>query len=519
MAQQTSIHFQPVKGGSEEHNKREKTLGYVHKELSKGNEYWESDNQERRLADLKALYKAKTGQTMQAKATPIREAVVVIDEKTTLNTLKSLSDALKQRWGIDVFQVAIHRDEGYLRGKNGKLNLHAHLVADWTNHETGRSLKLSRQDMAEMQTLCAEVLGMERGKSSDRKRLSAIQYKVEAQAKAAEELEQRNATLEASIARNEQRTGILPSIQAIWGGGEKSKAKVAIKAAEVAKVKAKREIARIKAETQREIKSTRETAERRAEAKIAEYDVIIKKTNRALEEIERHRSSIVQEGRAEAVKDVLAAAKLHFTDTKNENVTAEQIGKSWRTDWENAAKGKEELERVKAEHAKETQNLKSQMERMCTKEEAEEMRTKNASLRYERDTLQSELNNIKASIMYKKAIEWIENLITKAIEALHDHFGRGGYGRNGADFLRYSKSAINDVAQGVCAICDKHGWDITKQNEADRAGEELLRLAHNRYNDYGSLNSTRMNNDVYEITDSLCHQQQEILNQGRGLGR
>lgn len=36
---QTSIHFQPVRGGSEAHNKREKELDYVHKELVKKVKY------------------------------------------------------------------------------------------------------------------------------------------------------------------------------------------------------------------------------------------------------------------------------------------------------------------------------------------------------------------------------------------------------------------------------------------------------------------------------------------------
>lgn len=82
---------------------------------------------------------------MQAKATPIREAVVVISQETTMDDLKNLSKRLNDRFGIDVFQIAIHKDEGYKKSKDGiKLNLHAHLVADWTDNETGKSLKLNR---------------------------------------------------------------------------------------------------------------------------------------------------------------------------------------------------------------------------------------------------------------------------------------------------------------------------------------------------------------------------------------
>ena len=184
---QTSIHFQAVKSGSEEHNKRTKKLDYVHHELSSQNDYWQSDTQEARLAFVTQNAKAKTGRKMQAKATPIREAVVVIEDTTTMDDLKKLAKRFNDRFGIDVFQIAIHKDEGYKKSKDGiKLNLHAHLVADWTDHESGKSLKLNRNDMAEMQTICAEVLGMERGKSSEKQHLSAIQYKIAAEEQRAE---------------------------------------------------------------------------------------------------------------------------------------------------------------------------------------------------------------------------------------------------------------------------------------------------------------------------------------------
>ena len=77
MKQQTSIHVQPVKGGSEQHNKKEKELDYIRPELSHLNEYWEKDTQTDRHENVKSRYLKSTGQKMQAKATPIREAVVV----------------------------------------------------------------------------------------------------------------------------------------------------------------------------------------------------------------------------------------------------------------------------------------------------------------------------------------------------------------------------------------------------------------------------------------------------------
>lgn len=69
---QTSVNVQPVKGGSEEHNKREKQLDYVRKDLSHLNQYWESDTQANRLANIKALYQSKTGQKMTPNGTTIQ---------------------------------------------------------------------------------------------------------------------------------------------------------------------------------------------------------------------------------------------------------------------------------------------------------------------------------------------------------------------------------------------------------------------------------------------------------------
>lgn len=184
----TSINIQPVKSGSEEHNKRMKPLDYVRRELTQHNQYWESDSQSARLASIQERYFRTVGQKMQATATPIREGVVVIQDSTSMDDLRKLADVFKEKFGVEVFQIAIHRDEGHAKSKDWKPNLHAHLVFDWTD-ETGKSIKLNRNRMVEMQTITAEVLGMERGKSSDKKHLSAIQYKIDARVKQLEELE------------------------------------------------------------------------------------------------------------------------------------------------------------------------------------------------------------------------------------------------------------------------------------------------------------------------------------------
>lgn len=180
----TSIHIEPCKiGSSEQHNQRLKHLDYVRPDLSHQNESWVGvADLPAHLEQLRTLVKGKTGRAMQAKATPIREGVIVIRQDTTIEQLKGLADAIEQRWGIKTLQIYTHKDEGHTDSEGAwKPNLHAHIVFDWVNHDTGKSIKLSKQDMAEMQTMVADCLQMVRGESSDIKHLGAIQYKNQAE--------------------------------------------------------------------------------------------------------------------------------------------------------------------------------------------------------------------------------------------------------------------------------------------------------------------------------------------------
>lgn len=206
----TSAHFKPVKPGSEEHNRRLKKLDYVRDELTKNNRSWSAQSVADRLEQIKQLVKEKTGRSLQSKATPIREAVVVLKQETTMEDLHRLRAAYKERFGIDIFQMDIHKDEGHFN-KKGKWigNYHGHLTGDFIDHRTGKSLKLTRQQMSELQTVTAEVLGMERGVSSDRKHLSALQFKIESLQKQIEQLRNEIGSMDATKATKERLLGFL----------------------------------------------------------------------------------------------------------------------------------------------------------------------------------------------------------------------------------------------------------------------------------------------------------------------
>jgi hypothetical protein len=184
----SSIHILPVKSGSERHNNREQELNYVRKELSHLNESYRLTSIHERTKFVKENCKNLTGRSMQDKATPIREGVLIIEETTGIDDLMKLASELESQFGIKTIQAYTHKDEGHWDGAEWKPNYHAHMVFDWTDHSTGKSLKLNKQDMAALQTVVAKSLGLERGQSSEVKHLTSIAFKIEAEAKRLEQV-------------------------------------------------------------------------------------------------------------------------------------------------------------------------------------------------------------------------------------------------------------------------------------------------------------------------------------------
>ncbi len=180
----TSIHIEPIKPTSERHNTRAQHLDYVHPELTANNESWVGQSVADCLDSVKSRYFKTVGQQMQKKATPIREGVVVVKPTTTMQDLHNLSAKLSDEFGIKAIQIHLHRDEGV---SLDQLNHHAHIVFDWTT-EDGKSIKLNKTQLSQIQTITADVLGMERGKSSDVQHLNAVQFKIEQEGKRLEEV-------------------------------------------------------------------------------------------------------------------------------------------------------------------------------------------------------------------------------------------------------------------------------------------------------------------------------------------
>lgn len=256
MTQKTSINIKPCNiGSSEAHNRRStEYLAHIHKErfyirtdLIARNETWVApDFRETSLTDrynqIAAMVKEKTGRAMQTKdrervnkktgrvtvvrgSTPLKEGVVVIKEDTSMEQLQRFCEVCKERWGITALQVFIHRDEGHYENPQDtatwKPNLHAHIVWDWMNHDTGKSCKLDEKAMSEMQTLLAECLDMQRGISkaeTGKKHLERTDFII---AKQKQEAEQAKAGKEAALSAKEEAENERDSIE------NENKAKVA----------------------------------------------------------------------------------------------------------------------------------------------------------------------------------------------------------------------------------------------------------------------------------------------------
>jgi len=228
----TGIKFKPCNvGTAEAHNRREqKYIDAINRKYGKTyfwterthlNESWRNPDYAENLSDtleqLKVLVKEKTGRAMQMKSrervdrktgkvkviagsSAIREGCPPIKPNTTIEDFNEFKAWLASK-NITLISIDLHRDEGHIDEESGKLkvNNHAHVIVDWIDHQTGKSVKLSKSDCEEMQTVLARSLGMERGASKQDtgiEGLNAIEYKEKMAQQHYQELQERNASLE-----------------------------------------------------------------------------------------------------------------------------------------------------------------------------------------------------------------------------------------------------------------------------------------------------------------------------------
>ena len=228
----TGIKFKPCNvGTAEAHNRRdaayckavERKYGHTYfwddrRHLNKSwtNPYYPKPLPEV-FEDIKVMVKEKTGRAMQCKtvkvkdsktgkekervgSSPIREGCPPIKPDTRIEDFDIFKQWLAGK-GITVISIDLHHDEGHADPETDDLrpNHHAHVIVDWMDHSTGKSVKLSKEDCKEMQTVLAQSLGMERGEPKEDtgiEGLSAIEYKEKMALEHARKLEKDNAEKE-----------------------------------------------------------------------------------------------------------------------------------------------------------------------------------------------------------------------------------------------------------------------------------------------------------------------------------
>ena len=239
-----SVHVKPCNiAQSERHNRRDveyiKSLDpkklYVRLEMSKNNSSYVAPEMkgvtlQEHLESIRVMVKQKTGRSMQEKdveytdkngkvrvrkgCSPIRECVVVINEDTRIKALLRFTRMVETRWGIKALKVHLHRDEGHYEipgdDSTWKPNYHAHIIWDWMDHTTGKSIKLDADDMSAMQDMVAEALDMERGVKKSETGLDHLErndFILQKQEKEKKRLEaeKRKIQSERDVAKNQAR--------------------------------------------------------------------------------------------------------------------------------------------------------------------------------------------------------------------------------------------------------------------------------------------------------------------------
>ena len=180
MGQISSINFKKSFAINAEHNDRTLPPNYLI-DNEKGAECNRSAEKARELknqiiSEAKETYARRTGQRFQAKSYEW-SAVCNIKPDTAMEDLESLAKHFNDKYGFQCYQIAIHRDEGYI-DENGEkqINHHAHLEFITLGKESGknnyRRELITPKVLRQIQTETAEILQMQRGQD---KRLSGAE--------------------------------------------------------------------------------------------------------------------------------------------------------------------------------------------------------------------------------------------------------------------------------------------------------------------------------------------------------
>ncbi|WP_190319595.1 hypothetical protein, partial [Helicobacter pylori] len=215
MGNLASGHFKPTNNIQEQHNDRTLSPSYLIPQEFRGqNEVNRHSTQARELKkriieNAHETYLITFKQKSQAKSYQW-SLVVNTKETTTMSDLEKLAEHFEIKYGFQCYQIAIHRDEGYMDENNQPhINHHAHMEFITLNKENGKNMwgQINKVKLRQIQTEIAQILGMERGtdkRVSGTKRIEPHKYaqmkekerkKLEAKEKEIATLQQDKTTL------------------------------------------------------------------------------------------------------------------------------------------------------------------------------------------------------------------------------------------------------------------------------------------------------------------------------------
>ena len=199
MERKSSIHIEKGNLGYCFHNTRQKpTANSIFKDEKiefdndaiKAIEIYKNELKKREIA-----YTKRTGKKLHKNTITHLSAIVNLDARHTLEDVKKIAKHFEQTLGTKVFQIAVHRDEGYVDEETGEkhINYHGHIEMLGLDDQ-GNSIrrKLTKSYLINLQSKVAEILGMQRGinytkeRKKRPKRLDTYEYKEYAKRKARE---------------------------------------------------------------------------------------------------------------------------------------------------------------------------------------------------------------------------------------------------------------------------------------------------------------------------------------------